>query len=585
MLRLLAAFGAVVALLAPACARATEPQALIGDRATFARADVDRLIDQILIPWPSRQNRNGTFPDLYNGNDARGRSRGYDEAMMGAVLLRWGTRTQASTLTRSGLAALERHLDPAHYKTPSVFEAYAMSMAYLDARRSGLLRAHPRLASQWRRWLADYRPVYMSPSRPFSNQRMIEAAAYRQLLATGIRSRRAGAVLASRNTAARDLADFDAALARTAANDRRGGVAAFSDPPRNPLAYVPLTAAFLGRYATTASDGGARARFLELARGLLAITGPDGDVAYAGRSQAESWALSFGAYAALRASHWEPARRQQFRSLAARYLQRLAAVHMPRGELWITPLFAATRPGLRTSAGNGALAGVDSYTGAVVYQSLTALGLQWTRELLDGEIKSSPAAPVGAHVVSTGPSQMVILRRANVWAAVRPRPSWRAGKVDLRADAGLLRLKIRAGRAWTDLLPLPPRTHGTVTDSLAPRLLAGSRPVIGLGTVTSVTPSRVVMHVRYGSAGSATLSVRLTERGAVVTLAGAPRARYRVGVMGAIETRTTSHRFQPAPVAVRVRAPMYSAETSLRRVDVDARASMTGHLRWSITTG
>jgi hypothetical protein len=583
MLRLLAAFGAVVALLAPACASATGPQASIGDRATFAAADVDRLIDQILTPWPSRQNRNGTFPDRYNGNDARGRSRGYDEAMMGAVLLRWGTRTQARRLTRSGLSALERQLDPAHYKTPSVFEAYALSMAYHDARRTGLLRAHPLLASRWRHWLAQYRPVYMSPARPFSNQRMIEAAAYRLLLATGIRSRRAGAVLASRDRAARDLRDFDAVLARTAANDRRGGIAAFSDPPRNPLAYVPLTAAFLGRYATAASDGGARARFLELARGLLAITGPDGDVAYAGRSQAESWALSFGAYAALRASRWDPARRQQFRSLAARYLQRLAAVHMPRGELWITPLFASIPPGLRSSAGNGALAGVDSYTGAVVYESLTALGLLWTRELLDGELNGSPASPAGGRVVSTGPSQMVILRRANVWAAVRPRPSWRSGKVDLRADAGLMRLKVRDGGAWTDLLPLPPRTHGKLTDSLAPRLVAGTRHVAGVGTIAGVTPSRVAMHVRYGSSGSATLSVRLTERGAVVTLVGPPRARYRVGVMGAIRTRTTSHRFEPAPVAVRMRTAMHSAEMSLRRLDVDLRASMTGHLRWSIT--
>src|SRR5262245_37038682 len=172
-------------------AAATRPFAGAPAAGSFSRTDVAEMLDEILAPWPALQNANGTFPDYYRANNAQGRSRGYDEAMMGAVLLRRGSATHNRAMIDAGLAGLAREVDPSHYARPSVFEAHAVAMAYRD------LQASPRLAQRTHGWLARYRPVYMSPERPFSNQRTIEAAAYRLLLATGIHSPTRGAVLAS----------------------------------------------------------------------------------------------------------------------------------------------------------------------------------------------------------------------------------------------------------------------------------------------------------------------------------------------------------------------------------------------------
>jgi hypothetical protein len=576
--------------------------------ASFTRSDVAALTNELLARWPARQNPNGTFRDFHHVSDARGRSRDYDEALMGAVLLRQGLATKNPAMTQSALKAIAREADPKRYGRPGVFQVYAMAVAYRDARSAGLLRrkANRRLAERWPRWLAKYRRVRMSPYRPFSNQRTVEAAAYRLLLASGIRSHTAGAVLADRRRAAGELRAFDALVSDTAAHYSRKGVAVFSDTPRNPLAYVALTSAFLARYVATGGPG--KARFLQLARGMLALTGPDGDIAYAGRSQGQSWALSLGAYAALQAANWEPSttRRGQFRALAASYLQRLKVLHQPAGQHWITPVFRWFRirraqiststlfsPVTANPRHSSLIAGVDTYSGAVVYQALAALGLQWTQALLKGTISSSSATPLTGRVLSRGRSQMVTLRRETSWAAVKASPSWLGfRKVDLRADAGLMRLKVRRADGWVDLLALAPRTYGETPDSLAPRLVAGSRRYVPRGRIASVRSASVTLRIAYGNR-AATLRVGLTADGAVIALTGAPRARYRFGVVRyrtvtdkptklGLATETARHRFEPAPRVIRRGPAMASAEAMLRRYDVDVVAGSSGRVRWTI---
>ena len=577
---------------------------------TFTRADVAEMTDEILAPWPALQNANGTFPDYYRGNNARGRSRGYDEAMMGAVLLRRGSVAHNQAMIDAGLAGLAREVDPAHYVTPSVFEAYAVAMAYRDLHSSRGLAAAPELERRMSQWLARYRTVYMSPERPFSNQRTIEAAAYRLMLATGVRSRVSGAVLASRQRALADLTDYEQALHAAAAFYTRSGAMILSDPPRNPLAYVSLTAAFLARYIATSGRSASprlRAEFLRLSRGLSAATAPDGDIAYVGRSQQESWALSFGAYAALQASAWDPdtTRSSQFRGLAARYLQRLKTVHMPDGHLSITPVLAWQKPAARAAATSGAqpvvhgaslgnlVAGVDGYAGAVVYNAMTALGLLWTDEALTGRITSTSSTPFTG-TLSTGQSQLVILRRGDVWAAVKPRHAWKTDKVDLRADAGLVRLKVAREGVWSDLLAAAPDTHGDLPDSLSPRPITGDpRPTLA-GTIASVAPTRVTIRMRYDGGLHAVLTVRLTASGAIVELTGRPGTVYRLGVMRYrtmqrasgrtwLRTERALHHFAPAPRAIRAGSDMTSADAMLRRYDIEIAIGAQGHLRWTIT--
>src|SRR5205823_6019968 len=85
--------------------------------------------------------------------------------------------------------------------------------------------------------------------------------------------------------------------------------------------------------------------WLELVRtGLHSseLTGPDGDLAYYGRSQEEAWALgltAYGAEVAVDGASEDQARR--YRALAVRAMQRLSDSYPvgPEG-LWITPATA-----------------------------------------------------------------------------------------------------------------------------------------------------------------------------------------------------------------------------------------------------
>lgn len=440
-----------------------------GAQPAEGRGDPRDLGRKIAEPWISAQRPDGSFPDYMatRGSPARDR---YGEAMLGYGLLKTGLQRRDARAVDSGLRALLHSVAnprPAH---SVVFEQLALAAGYNLARAAVPL--HPLFAanrSAWESRLRQMKPVWLGRGRGrYFNQHLVDAVAVIELARSGLRSRLAGTVSADPE-GARRLAErlVNSGLPRrlvprTARSGRAGTTTVASD---GALAYHALTIGFyaravrlLGRRASP------RARRLlgRLARATWALAGPDGDVAYFGRSQGQAWTLALTAYGT------EMAARGAGRNWAARHragsrrtLQRLGAVHVggPTG-LYLTPAF-------RTDPG-AAMAAQEDYVSGSAYSGLTLAGLGWAGDHASLGTRSSGLAADGrsAFLVDRGPRRFATVSTGTVWFAVRQSP---ASPRELASGAGLIALKVRDRRGrWRDVLP-----HGVLgrpPDSAGPLL-------------------------------------------------------------------------------------------------------------------
>jgi hypothetical protein len=249
-----------------------------------------------------------------------------------------------------------------------------------------------------------------------------------------------------------------------------------ADPAPGPLAYHALS---LGFYAHSLSllrpraRRAARGTLAQAARASRALAGPDGDVAYTGRSQEQSWALSFTAYGAEVAANVTHGRlARALRGLAGRTLGRLRALH-PVSPLGLTPI-----PALAGWSDSRARA-LDPYVDGSAYAGLTLLGLSWSA----ARPRSTPAAKPGvgarrsAAVLRSRGGPLGVVSTPNVWFAVRRQPDPHG---DLRSDSGLVALKVRTATGFGDVLPIRPRAFEPLGGS-GPILIDGPdiRPPVG----------------------------------------------------------------------------------------------------------
>ena len=200
-------------------------------------------------------------------------------------------------------------------------------------------------APLWEQYLREIKPVYnarVDAPQLHSNKYIVEAVAYFELARSGLRSDVPGAV-ADRAAARRAGAACDILNRIVPARVRalRGHAWPGTASPRSrtataqPLAYHALTAGLLARAIDVAGPAASRAarRALRIGvRTMWAYQAPDGDLAYFGRSQGQSWALALGALAAAARPRPGRATRQAraFRAVADRALGRLAALPSDR---------------------------------------------------------------------------------------------------------------------------------------------------------------------------------------------------------------------------------------------------------------
>jgi len=436
--------------------------------AAAAAASPDELAATISAPWPDRQRADGSLPDHIAAAVSDERDP-YGDAMLGYALLAHGVRTGEDAFVRTGLRAIGHAARHPVQSDLVVFENLALASAYNLARSAAA--ASPELAAvrgDWERRLRELRPVVIGRHGHAANWRLVEAVAWIELARSGLTSPRDGAVLAdpagALAQAERVVNERAPRLARaTKRRDPRAGTTAIlSDPPFNPLAYHALSTALLARAIDLLGPAAGEPARRTLARALRAsraFAGPDGDLAYWGRSQEQSWVLAVTAYA-------------DGGALAARALDRLEALHgSAQHGLALTPALARDPvDGLR---------GLDGWVAATPYTGWTLVGLEW---LLARTGEAPAPGPLsadadGALVLGRGASSFATVRDGDTWFAVKRAAAGRSRltgiyDLDARYDGGLVSLKRRAGDRWQDLSPVRPYGRlpwGTIGPSLRVR--------------------------------------------------------------------------------------------------------------------
>ena len=453
-----------------------------------ARGLAARLAARIAAPWPHLQAPDGRFRNVLGGGTR------YGEAALGYALLQAGLRERDRAVVRTGLRGLDLALrQMGCHARQSVFENLAAAAAYDLARRS--LYRDPtfrRMRPRWERFLETRQLKELDSEHKYDNHYLADAVATLELLRTGLRSSDPASVLGNRAAAlaaVQQLVDvrIPAMAARSAVTVHGERTFVLSDPPDDPLAYQGLS---LGLYARAIAllgpraSAAARTTLAEAARASWWLAAPDGDLAWMGRSDEESWALAATAYGAARAARVPGDGRPQprdLRALAMRALLRLRGYGVgPRGP--------NVTPALRV-AGAHAARGLDSNAGGPSFTGITLMMLDWALPALRGPIGSIGSDRDGGVQQAVGPARLAVVRRGDVWFALKRDPT--VGRPDdLRYGFGLLALKVRRGGAWRDVAPVRPQpgvapsqprtpSGGQVRpppDSVGPVLLGAGRP-------------------------------------------------------------------------------------------------------------
>ena len=281
-----------------------------------SRMAISRLTGQVAAAWVDRRAASGLFRDPITG----GAGHGYGPAMLAEVLIREGARRGDDRLLRAGLRALAVNAESARGdgEPGNPLELLGMASAYAWGARHLAGRA------LWERWSGAPRAylrswegadVGVAAQRCFAapscwnNYKVVDAAAVLLLLDTGLEPASPSALLARADAAREDALrvlgeDVPRALGSAAhaegAGTRLAGLGMLGDQPTYPLAYHAMSVAALARaLAVLGADAPAPARdaFRRAMLAQASFTAPDGDLAYLGRAQGESWALGATAYA------------------------------------------------------------------------------------------------------------------------------------------------------------------------------------------------------------------------------------------------------------------------------------------------
>jgi hypothetical protein len=484
------------------------------------------LAERIAAPWPDLQSADGTYQDYVYGGGVSfclvrscapglGNAR-YAESVNGYALLLTGVRTGQGALIDTALRSLTYVADHPELRDTlqTNFETWSMASSYNLARTR--IPARPlfrKNRARWERWLKGVKPLELTakPRRRYFNHHLVEAVATFELERTGLRSKVKGAVLnpsvakTIRKRAVRIVEEEVHSVARATAIESGGRVAAvLSDRPEYPVPYQGLSMAFYARALELLGDRASnRSRELlrRMAHASWLLTGPDGDLAYTGRSQEESWALSttaYGAEVAARLAGTTSTESARWSALAERAVERLRTAYEvgPTG-LWIVPALAR-------DAKRG-MAGVDPYAGAAIFSGLTLAQLEWALSEAGrprrGGTGALAADADGAFQVNRADDAQIDMRSGSLWFVVRQSRDFQRRYDDLRNDFGLVALKRRIDGRWRDVMPLRPRVESAErfrADSAGPLLRPPGTDVFGVPTGTRIKASAKAVTVTGG---------------------------------------------------------------------------------------
>jgi hypothetical protein len=590
LLPLILALGA--ALLGPAPAGAD------------TRGKWDGISSRIAGAMQALQRPDGSFEDYLSTKEP------YAEAMVGYGLLLRGVRTGDRACIDAGLRAVSQTVDPGARGGPmlgSVFKQFAVASAYRLAseRLAGDPGFEPRREA-WAAWLRQVRPVLLAPARGgASNKHLVEAVADLELVRSGVTGGAPGTVAADPAGALARVREvvgerWPAVVAQQLRDGPLGPMAVASDAPAHPLAYHGLSLGMLDRALTLLgadAPAAAHAARRAMARASWTLVAPDGDVAYWGRSQQQSWALALTAAGADGLDRPAPAGGVASDVLRRRLAVRLDRVHGfgPYG-VWIVPA-------LREHLDDGR-AGIDDYAGNGVYNGLTIVGAEWTMADLTGGESSGPGPRPpgdrdGAWLVGRAQAAFAIARRGDLWYAVRKRGGLGGRFGDPRYAFGLMTAKRRVAGVWRDVVATAPRAVGA-GDAAGPWLVLRDGTLAeAYGNHIATRPGGVVI-VRGGFRSSGGAVVRRGVRFTYVPTPTGVSVSFQVRASDELEladfrgpdaapagldlslVRRGGRRSRPVAAAVTVRPGFASAtQGPLVRVAARVRPRRAGTLTWT----
>ncbi|WP_320671840.1 hypothetical protein [Patulibacter defluvii] len=460
-------------------------------------ADIRAYSDEIAAAWVPQVGPGGEVADPA----PQPRTAAYGNEMLGYAMLRRYARTGDRAAKLAGLRAL---LYPANTTVTNPFTLWALTEAFAWADRNlagdaEWLPARARLVD-FLSGLTGTIGRCVPPQPCVTNWTLIDAQAKLALLHLGLPGK-PGSLIARGAEVKRDARELlgermrHSAPAAGTSNWTNGPVQVLSDPGDEPLAYHAFSLVQLQHVREDDPDLFPAKNWTlvdEMAELLGAMTAPDGQVAWYGRSFDESFALA----AALRGAAGELysgfLSSSRAGGVLAQTWQRLLERH---GRVPGSGVIAVV-PALRQRL---TYAGIDAYAGLAVYNGLTLLLLEEAADLLDRIIvprngEAASARRDGVLIDRRG-SGVVALRRDRVWIGVATRTTdLRRFARDPRYRVGLNVLQVRDGRGrWRSVLPAPPPTGES--------LPAMPVPVVeGRACEPSITAVRVV--------GGARLSLR-----------------------------------------------------------------------------
>ncbi|WP_320670538.1 hypothetical protein [Patulibacter defluvii] len=422
----------------PAPARAAD-----GDGTSAA--EIRRLADTLATAALSHQNPEGLIHDPVKDRYVAH----YGPAGFGYAGLRAAQRNGDPELLERALRAVLVSARQGH-ATP--FDQWLTAKSYAFAQRhfarsKAWLAAAPKVAAY-----LDQAPFHSTVRRPsptwtsdrrYNNWKLVELAARAVALDAGrfpldaARRRRLATISGMAANAAAGPAPVNTWLG--------GSARVLSDPTSNPLAYAVLSAVALreARRARPAIVPGALAGLrAPTSRFLLSVAGPDGTVAWSGRSAHLSWTLVGSMIIGIDRGDRDG---RGLAHAAWRQLNDRFGVR-PDGYLAIAPVLRRANATL----------GLDGYADMVIYGGLTTALLNDAADALEGQpplTGGPPSATRSGTFADPNGAGVAAARRGDVWWAA----TTRASDHDLRFQPGLQLVQVRTGAGWENVLPVRPR--------------------------------------------------------------------------------------------------------------------------------
>ena len=454
-------------LFSAAASAAPEPTTKDGTAIPLLR----EIPDLVLSRWRASQLASGSYQRA-SGTEV---TFGYGNSAIAYAMLAEAARTQNDAYFESAMRAFG-WLTTHRIAYQGVFNRMFVAAGYNIANSRYRSRAEfKKVKSRWALMLRHFGWIGKPIGDEYRyNKNIVEAVETLELLKTHLRSKRRGAILYDRADALARVtrllgvvvpqrsAPYTTLVGLAEGWNRVVRVIDFSDPPDNPPAYNALVSALYARaYSLLPSRRRTalmRNTARSLVRGVIARTAPDGDVAFAGRSQEEAWAPASGIYAA-----WNSIRTGNkpdepvLLSYARRSVDRLLGEHVKSalpGGFILTPAQACCGP-----ADNPP--GQDNYFDIAGYSGLTAALLEWALADQPENWSSStariPTDNYSVYNFPVGRGRFLQHRGNRIYWMLRGQ----GDNADARADSGLAVFKSkREDGSWADILPPRPFSGG-----------------------------------------------------------------------------------------------------------------------------